>query len=444
MKFGPNSAILEGAYGVMKAGDSYLPLEFTGARDEFMASRETASLGVFLNILPAFDISGPDAVKFLNSVCVNRDFAQLKIGKSRHGLICNDRGQMLASGVILRTSEETFRTYGLAPAIHYHQISSGMNLQGNYFDDEYFFQIDGPKSLEILENATESDLHDLKFGQNKIVQICGTDMVVYRLGMSGALAYEVHGAAKDAEIAYARLRDSLFKFGGKRQGIRNYSIINHTPGGYPNQMANFMFPYTTSGEGLKAFVQGKMPNSPFIGSASDNFENQFANPFEVGWGKLVNFDHDFPGKEALQQLAQNPPRCPVTLEWNADDVGEVFTSQFRGKDVEPYEQLEYPTNFSSVTQSLYFAGFRADHVLLNGKRIGISSGRTYAFYEQRMISLATIDAEHSIEGLEVTILWGSPGKPQKEIRAKVARFPYYNGEFRNETYDVGGIPRLKK
>ncbi|EET60300.1 hypothetical protein BRYFOR_07860, partial [Marvinbryantia formatexigens DSM 14469] len=42
---------------------------------------------------------------------------------------------------------------------------------------------------------------------------------------------------------------------------------------------------------------------------------------------------------------------------------------------------------------------------------------------------------------EVVVLWGDKGHRQKEIRAKVAPFPYYNGDFRNETFDTEKIPR---
>jgi vanillate/3-O-methylgallate O-demethylase len=41
-----------------------------------------------------------------------------------------------------------------------------------------------------------------------------------------------------------------------------------------------------------------------------------------------------------------------------------------------------------------------------------------------MISLCTIDVEQSEPGTEVTVLWGNPGEPQKEIRATVAPAPY--------------------
>ena len=60
-----------------------------------------------------------------------------------------------------------------------------------------------------------------------------------------------------------------------------------------------------------------------------------------------------------------------------------------------------------------------------------------------MISLAFLPAKYAVEGLEVTILWGQSGGRQKEIRAKITQFPYYNGEFRNETFNTENIPRQK-
>ena len=73
----------------------------------------------------------------------------------------------------------------------------------------------------------------------------------------------------------------------------------------------------------------------------------------------------------------------------------------------------------------------------------IATGKTYGYYEQRMISLGFIDTEYAKEGDELTVLWGPSGQLQKEIRATVASFPYYNGEFRNETFDIETIPHPK-
>ena len=305
-------------------------------------------------------------------------------------------------------------------------------MKGEYVD-EFFFQIDGPKSLEIMEEACQCDLNDLKFARNKKARIAGKEVMVHRLGMSGALAYEVHGPAEDAEIVYCRLREIVEKFDGRMMGGANY-LLNHTVAGYPNQYIHFYYPFLSSGEGLAEFAKTAVyPRLIFTGSASDDENNFYVTPYDVGWGYLVNFNHDFVGKQALLEIAKNPPRKVVTLEWNTEDVGDVFMSQFRGQDVVPYDPIELQWPLGPF--------MRGDYVLVDGKKIGVATGKVYAYYERRMVSLAWIDKEYAVEGKEVVVLWGSPGHPQKEIRATVARFPYYQGEYRNETFDVEKIPR---
>jgi glycine cleavage system aminomethyltransferase T len=83
----------------------------------------------------------------------------------------------------------------------------------------------------------------------------------------------------------------------------------------------------------------------------------------------------------------------------------------------------------------------ADQVLKNGKLVGVSSGRVYSYANRRMISLCSIDSGESALGTEVSVLWGSPGARQKEVRAVVSRFPYLN-ENRNEKVDVATIQCL--
>lgn len=434
----PNSNIMKGAYVTSPMnGAADMPWMYTSPRDEYLACRRSAWLGVNLNLSPVFDISGPDAAAFLEQTCTNTNFAKMTVGQSKHALVCNEAGHLLADGVIMK-KENCYRTYWLAPLIQYYMMKSGLNVTGEYVQDEYFFQIDGPKSLEILEDACQCDLHDIRFAKNKTVRICDSDMTVHRLGMSGALAYEVHGDAKYAEAVYDKICESLFKYDGRRQGAYNYSVVNHTPGGYPNQNMHFYYAYFTSGDAdLADFAKKYCMLFPLIGSASVDPVFCEVTPYDIGWGNLVSFKHDFMGKEALMELKDKAPRKPVTLEWNTEDVGDVFMSQFRGQGVEPYDKLDCSTGLDSLETF----GVRCDYVQADGKNIGYAAGRCYAYYERRMVSLAFIEPEYAVEGKELIIKWGNPGSPVKDIRATVAQFPYYNGEYRNETFDVENIPR---
>ena len=104
----------------------------------------------------------------------------------------------------------------------------------------------------------------------------------------------------------------------------------------------------------------------------------------------------------------------VTLVWNSDDVVDVYASLFR--QGEPYQYMEIPTN--------NYGYMWADKVLKDGKLVGVTTSRGYSYYFRQMLSLCTIDVEHSQPGTEVTVVWGNPGERQKEIRATVAPAPY--------------------
>ena len=74
------------------------------------------------------------------------------------------------------------------------------------------------------------------------------------------------------------------------------------------------------------------------------------------------------------------------------------------------------------------------------KVVGVSTGRIFTWYYRKMISLCTIEPEYAELGRKVEVIWGSEGKRQNRIRAKVARYPYLSEE-RSSDVDVASIPR---
>ena len=167
-------------------------------------------------------------MKFLNSVCVN-DFTKLGMKGLRHAILCNEKGQILTDGVVIRIGEDRYRTYWLAPVLAYLTENSDMDVSGeDVSGTEYFIQIAGEKSLEILENAFEQDLHDIKFARHRKVFVDGKGVEVIRLGMSGNLAYEIHGPIQEFNEIYDKVWAAGKIFGASRVGLHNYSLCNHT------------------------------------------------------------------------------------------------------------------------------------------------------------------------------------------------------------------------
>lgn len=425
-----------------------VPFQYGGVERESVCYRDTAWIGTALMTSPIYDIYGPDAAKFLQSVTINK-YEKMNMHGLRHAVMCNDKGQILTDGVVIKVGENRFRTYWLNPVISYYVSVSEMDVHGeDMTGKEYFIQVAGEKSLEILENAFGRDLHDIKFAKHRPEMMGDKKVEVVRLGMSGNLAYELHGPMEDYAEVYGKVWSSGEKYGAKKQGMMTYSLFNHTEAGFPNINLHYPLPWFESDEGLANYLYADPMAAAFnisrtlLGSVGDDLQSRFVTPYDVGWGFLVKFDHEFRGREALEKLAENPPRTVVTLEWNPDDVGKVFAEQFKSNG--KCEDISRPTEQNAPENS--FLGqffYRADKVMTGGKEIGISSGRIISYSYHSMISLGFIAPEYAKEGTELTLLWGTPGTVQMPVRVKVSRFPYNKDMVRNEDKNVEDIPHLR-
>jgi vanillate/3-O-methylgallate O-demethylase len=156
---------------------------------------------------------------------------------------------------------------------------------------------------------------------------------------------------------------------------------------------------------------------------SEDIEDYYVDPYELGYGIYVKFDHDFVGREALEAMKEKKHRRKVTFEWNRDDLLKVIASSF--DDGLPMKWIDLPQpNYAS-------SGF--DRVMRDGRMVGLSMFNGYSFNERAMLSLGIVDPEVQV-GEVLTLVWGEPdggsGKSaterhrQAEIRVKVAPVPY--------------------
>jgi glycine cleavage system aminomethyltransferase T len=420
-----------------------VPTEYHGWQVETLAWKRSAYLHGNLNPTPTYRISGPGALKFLKDNCVN-SFQKFSIGGSKHAVMCNEQGNIMAHGMLLRTGEQEFISYWLAPYITYRLQTGDYDATGEDLTGRVFlFQLAGPRSLQILETAAGEDLRDIRFLRHRTARIAGTEVNIIRVGMAGSLAYEIHGPI---EAAYP-VNDAVFTagqaFGIERLGMRSY-MCQHTENGFPQCFYHFPLAWPQDPD-FANWVDAIGAPTPRIGfrhklrgSLGPDPELRYTSPIALGWKNIVKFDHDFPGRSALEAEAAAPRRTMVTLEWNSDDVADVFASQFRDED--PYPLMEIPNHYpNAIGDPEHNLHLWADQVLAGDQLVGISSGRTYTNFYRRMISLASIDTAHAALGSKLVVLWGEPGTRQKRIRATVARFPYFD-EDRNETVDVTTLP----
>ena len=263
-------------------------------------------------------------------------------------------------------------------------------------------------------------LRDIRFLHFRDTSINGIRTEVARVGMTGSLAYELHGPIEEGPAIYDAVYQAGQELGIERLGWGTY-LVNHVEGGFPQSTWTFVPAVNPS------LWPETMRRWQVSGSVDPTNRARTRTPVEVGWHNMAKFDHDFIGREALAAEIANPQRTTVTLRWNPDDVMDTYASLLRPGDT--YKPIDLPY----APQRWPMA--HADHVLMRGREIGYSSSTIYSYSFREFLSLGCLDIEASSIGNQVVIQWGDHGGPIKNVRATVARFPYLT-EGRNSDVDV--------
>ena len=429
------------------------PWIYTDWIDETMSWKESCYIHVFLSgATVKYVVKGPDAEKLMSDTFVNGfTLDKFKVGRTKHAIACSPDGNVAMHGVCMRTAEDEFVTYGLDPHVPMQVFSGKYNVEVKElnYSDNFIFQVAGPRSLELVENAMKEDIHDLPFMGFRYGKIAGRDMDVLRMGMAGTLAYELHGSADDAEAIYNEIVRVGKKYGLRRLGLLSY-MSSHTENGFPQWGTHFIPSWHNDPACRKYFglddedaefsYWGKKPEDIELhGSMSDQgLDAYLANPIELGWKHMINWNHDFVGKEALLKIKEDPrTRGICSLEWNAEDILKIFAAYYDDQPDLP-DMMMYPQNYFFASD-----GNLSDKVLdADGKLVGRSTGICYTRYYKKTISLGILDPEQLVEGKELTLIWGTAGTRQIPIRVKVSRYPYLDLAS-NKDFDLETIPHYQ-
>jgi glycine cleavage system aminomethyltransferase T len=400
--------VLYHAYSYRSGGQTLRAWEFNGWPKESMSWRTGCYIHAGLSRTGPLSMKGPEAAKYLQSILIN-SLEKFPVGSMKHAVMCTEDGLIAAHGIVERKGEDHFESFaggppGLAPKF---EIPFDVEIKRL---DHYLFQIAGPKSLQVLEKVAGESLGDLKFLRFRDTRINGVKTEVARIGMTGGLAYELHGPIEEGPAIYDAVYHAGQEFGIERLGWGTY-LVNHVEGGFPQHSWTFVdaAPPSLRQEAMKGFhISGSVDPA--------NTRARMRTPVEVRWHNMARFDHDFIGREALAAEIANPKRMTVTLRWNPDDVVDTYASLVQtGPRYKPIDLPYAPQRWPMA---------HADHVLVDGREVGYSSGTIYSSAFREFLSLGCIDIDASRIGKEVMVQWGDHGGAIKGIRATVSRFPY--------------------
>lgn len=417
-----------------------VPPEFSNWRDEQRAWRDSCVLFDQTHHMVDIYIDGPDALKLVSHLTINT-FKNFPVNRAKQFVPCTPYGHVIGDGILFHLSENSMVFVGRAPSANWIQFqaetggynvkitkddrSPGRPMGKPVFRKVYRYQIQGPNAEKVISKLNGGPFPDIKFFHMDVINIKGRKVRALRHGMAGAPGLEIWGPYEEGEEIRAAIVEAGQEFDLHQVGARAYATNTLESGWIPSPL-----PAVYTGDQLKAYREW-LPASSYeaTGSlggsfASDNIEDYYTNPYELGYGPFVKFDHDFIGREALEKIAGNRHRRKVTFAWNAEDVAKVFRSMFE-PGAQAYKYIDLPlSNYASASY---------DKISLNGKHVGFSMFAGCSWNERSMLSLGIVDDEIKV-GTEVTLLWGEEGGGTKkttverhkqiEIRAVVSPVPY--------------------
>jgi len=422
--------------------------EFTNWRDEQHAWRETCGLFDQSHHMTDMYIKGPDALKLLSALGVN-SFQGFTINKAKQFVACNHDGYVIGDAILFYLDKDLFNLVGRPSAhnwVQYHCETGG--YKASVERDErtavnptgrrklYRYQVQGPNAMKVLQKVNGAPLPEIKFFNMGWITIAGRKVRALHHGMSGVPGLELFGPWEEGEEVKAAIVEAGREHGLRQVGARVYATNTLESGWIPCPL-----PAVFTGEKMKAFRQW-LPANGYEGTGSlggsfysNNIEDYYLTPHDLGYWPFVKFDHDFIGRPALEKIANTPKRKKVTLAWNGEDVTRALGTLFQKGDRAKYIDLPL-SNYST---------WPYDKLLKGGKVVGVSTFSGYSSNEHSMLSLGIVDVDQSKPGTEVTLVWGEEGggslKPvverhkQVEIRAIVSPVPY--SEVARETYHEG-------
>ena len=385
--------------------------EFSNWRDEQVAWRNGAVLFDQSFHMTDLYVRGKDTRRLITDLAIN-SMANWKRDIAKQFVHCNDEGHYTGDAIIFILEEDQVNIVNKpnnANWVMFHAEKGGYDveceLDSRALDNKgtrknYRFEVQGPNGWAVLEKLNGGPIKGFKFFGMGEIAIAGRRVRALRHGMAGAAGLELFGPFED----YDRIRDAILEAGTdmglRAAGSKAYSTVAHESGWYPSPL-----PAVFSGDSTKPYREW-LPADGFEGNMSlggsfisDRIEDYYLTPYDIGYGHIVKFDHDFIGRSALKAMQDAPHRTKRTLRWSRDDVIKVFASQLENGG-DRYKFMDMPAS--------HYATCPYDEVSVAGEIVGVSHYPVYTSNVGSWISLALLDESAAALGTEVMLTWGEP------------------------------------
>lgn len=349
----------------MDTGEWKRPRIYGSGEGEVRGVRERVGL-IDVGTLGKLDVQGKDAVKLLEKVYTNR-VADLRIGRVRYGVMCDDSGIILDDGTIARLSDEHFfltttstGASGIEEWLTWWSAGTGLCVHVTNVTAGYAaINLAGPRARDVLAKLTTHDLSSkaLPFLSARQFEVAGIPTLCLRIGFVGELGYELHCPAESG----AHLWDALLDAG------KEYGIV----------------PFGVEAQRVLRLEKGHI----IVTQDTD----ALSNPLEADMSWVVKLDKDdFIGRPMLQRIR-----------------AEGLRNKLIG-----YEMVE-----PSIVPD------EGSQVVVAGRPTGRVSSSRFSPTLQKSIGMAWVPIDYASPGALFSIRWN-----ERDVSARVVPLPFYDPE----------------
>jgi len=417
--------------------------EFRNWRVEQQAWRKSAVLFDQSHHMDEVMVEGPQATEFLSHIAIN-SFANFDLNRAKHFVPVTPEGHVIGDHIIFRERNDRYLLVGRAPTSNWVMFSAARgrwNVRLRHVPrspsrpegervlrEHYRYQIQGPDAPRIVEKMTGGQIPDIGFFRVDVINIGSRRVRALRHGMAGAPGLEIWGPYSDKNYIGSTILQAAEDAGVDlvQCGSRAYATNTLESGWIPSPL-----PAIYTGDGMLAEYRDWLGAEMYeaiasIGGSfvSDNIEDYYVNPFELGYGFYIGWKkEDFIGKSTLEALKESPSnRKRVTFQWNPEDVLDVIASAF--EDGIPCKWIDFPQP--------NYASSGADMVMDGDRMVGLSMFSGYSYNERCLLSLGVVDQAVNV-GDQLTLMWGEPDDTAKtsterhrqaKIRVRVVPTPF--------------------
>ncbi len=263
----------------MDMGDWKRPRKYgISVEEEYWAVREAAGI-IDVGTLGKLDVKGADAGRLLDKVYTGR-FSDLRPGRVRYAVLCDEAGIMLDDGTISRLANDRWFITTTTGNLDFVQQWLEWWLAGTGWDVAITnvtagfaaVNLAGPKARAVLRKLTNADVETQAFPYMtcREADVAGIPAILMRLGFVGETGWEIHAPAESGVDLWKALLQAGAEFGIRPFGVEAQRLLRLE----------------------KKHV--------IIGVDTD----ALTNPFEAGMGWVVRLDKpDFIGRAALERMA---------------------------------------------------------------------------------------------------------------------------------------------